>query len=154
MLSRKQQPDVLRPGALASRAAGRRSAFTVPELAATLILLGALMSAAMPLLRAIKEQRRASDRRLIATQEVANLMERFSAQPWNRIAQPEADKLALSATANEALREPKLKVTVEPVSTQPPSKRIHIEVRWKNRVGDFVSPLRLTAFVYHHEEPK
>lgn len=136
------------------RPGSRRTGFTLIELIGTMVLLGAAMALTLPLLRTVNLQRRAADRRLIAVQESANLMERFSAREWNDVTQAAADGLALSNDGKRTLPDSVLKVTVESTASEPQGKRIRIELRWKNAHGDLVAPVRLTAVVYRIEEPK
>ena len=132
----------------------RRGGFTLIEVVATTVMLGALMSMTVPLLHAVNAQRRHAAARQFAVQETANMMERFSARDWNDITPATAAKVELSETGKAMLRDASLTITVAPISAQPTSKRVHIELRWKNREGDFVVPVKLTTFVYRHKELK
>jgi prepilin-type N-terminal cleavage/methylation domain-containing protein len=116
------------------------SGFTLIELMVAMMMLGSLMVTLVPLLSWVNAQRRAAAARQVAIHEATNVLERFTARDW--------DDVTLSADAAALLREPRLKVTVQLVEKQPISKRIAVELRWKNRVGDDLSPVRLTSFVY------
>ena len=59
-----------------------------------------------------------------------------------------AAKWKLSPTTARSLREPVLKIAVTAVKDDPDAKRISLELRWKNREGDYVAPVRLTRFLY------
>lgn len=113
-----------------------------------MILLGGAMAIMVPLLGRVNAQRRAAESRRIAVQEAANILERFTVRDWDGVTQQAADAVRLSADANSALREPRLKVTVSALPQQPAAKRVLVELRWKNREGQDVSPARLVTFLY------
>lgn len=117
-----------------------------------MMMLGSLMAGLVPLLSWVHAQRRAADARQIAVHEVANVMERFSTRDWNDMTQAAADAVKLTPEAAGLLQEPQLKVIVEAVSKPSIAKRVTVELRWKNRQGNGVSPARLTSFVYHRSE--
>lgn len=132
-----------------SQGLARRSAgFTILELMVTLILLASVMATVVPLLSWVNAQRRAADARQVAVQEATNILERFSARDWDDVSQPSAIAVKLSADTAESLRDARLKVTVHWDPQQPTAKRITVELRWKNREGDELSPVRLTGFVF------
>jgi prepilin-type N-terminal cleavage/methylation domain-containing protein len=127
-----------------SRVAG----FTLIELMVAMMMLGSLMVTLVPLLSWVNAQRRAAAARQVAVHAAINVLEHFSARSWNDVTQDAADAVTLSVDSAALLREPRLKVTVQLVEKQPISKRIAVELRWKNRAGNDLSPVRLTSFVY------
>lgn len=143
--------------ALRTQRHSHRRGFTLVEMVVTAVLLSAVFIALVPLLGQVNTQRRAAEQRQFALQEAANILERFSAQPWQTVTGESASRVALSDDTQQLLREPQVTVTVNDASgtpSSPAAKRITVEVRWKNRVGDFVAPVRLTTWVYRHEEPR
>ena len=125
-----------------------RSGFTLVELIVTMVLLGVVMTTVVPLLGWVNVQRRAPDARLFAVQETANILERFTIRDWDEITQESADTIEISDHTAELLKEPSLKVTVQEMDSELPSRRISVELSWNNRAGDRVPPARLTSFVY------
>lgn len=122
--------------------------FTLLELTVAMLMLGGLTAMVVPLLSRVNAQRRAADARQIALQAAANVLERFAARDWDDVTQKAADAAKLSADSTASLRDARLKVTVHVDPKQPAAKRITVELRWKNREGDVLSPVRLTAFIY------
>jgi len=125
-----------------------RTGFTLVELIVTMILLGVVMTTVVPLLGWVYVQRRAADARLFAVQETANILERFTIRDWGEITQEAAEKIELSDQTAQWLKEPSLKVTVQEMDSELPSRRITVELSWNNRAGDRVTPARVTSFVY------
>ncbi|MCH8828906.1 MAG: type II secretion system protein [Planctomycetes bacterium] len=130
----------------------RAAGFTLLEMMVAMIMLGSLMATVVPLLSWVNVQRRAADARQVAVQEATNVLERFTAREWDEVTQEAADAVKLSADAAATLREARLQVTVHADQKQPLAKRITVLLRWKNRVGEDLSPVRLTSFVYRRSE--
>src|SRR5438445_497746 len=66
----------------------RARAFTMIEVALTVFLLAIAMTATVQVLGWVAAERRAVERRQWAVQEVANVMERLTAEPWDRDRRP------------------------------------------------------------------
>jgi prepilin-type N-terminal cleavage/methylation domain-containing protein len=122
--------------------------FTLVELIACTVLLGTVMVTMTPLLAWVASARRDASQRQLALAEAANILERFAAEDWEAITAERTEALTLSQACREGLRDPALRVSVVESSTEPPSKRISVELDWQNRVGDRLSPVRLAAWVY------
>ena len=63
----------------------KRRAFTAVEVALAVFLMAVAMTATVQVLGWVASERRAVERRQWAVQEVANLMERLTAAPWERV---------------------------------------------------------------------
>lgn len=126
----------------------RRSGVTLLETVVTLTLVVVLLSLIAPVTRWSNAQRRASDRRELAIQTAANVLERLSARDWNEITPAAADAVALPADAAAQLPEATLTIAVTPAETDPPAKRITVAIGWNNRAGRRVAPATLTAYVF------
>ena len=63
----------------------RRRAFTMVEVTLLAFLLAVAMTTTVQVLGWVATQRRAVERRQWAIQEVANLMEHLTAEPWDRV---------------------------------------------------------------------
>jgi len=129
-----------------------RAGFTLVELIATTVLLGAVMMSAAPLLGWISVVQRSSMQRQLALQEATNILERMSAQPWETITDETALAVTLSENTRHHLKQPKLTITVTNIETPLPAKRINLSLTWKNHADDFWAPVRLTTWVYQHKE--
>lgn len=129
-----------------------RPGFTLIELLVAMILLGIMMSTMVPLLGWSKKQREAANTRMVVVQETANILERFSARPWRKITPETAETIQLSDRTATLLSEPLLKITVIAVASDPPSKRINVELSWKNRQGKRLPAEQLTSFIYQPVE--
>jgi len=110
------------------------------------------MVTVVPLLGWVNTQRRAADARLFAIQETANILERFTIRDWDEISQESADKIEISDQTAQWLKQPSLNVTVLEMDSELPSRRITVELSWNNRVGDRVTPARVTSFVYRQSK--
>jgi type II secretory pathway pseudopilin PulG len=131
----------------------RRGTTTV-EVVVAGILLGTVMSIAVPALSWVVHERRAADRRQQATLEIENLMEEFTARGWDEITQETATKLELSEHVAQQLPESSLSCTVDSKPNETDAKRIHIEMAWSNRKGQTLAPVRLTTWVYRPGRPQ
>jgi hypothetical protein len=132
-----------------SARAGRRGSFLL-ELALSAAMLMIAMGLTVKVLGWVGAQRRASDRRQVAVQEVANLMERLSARPFESVTSGAARELPLSPRARQSLPGVELKVDV---STDSPaggsgSKRLALQLRWRGRSGEWDTPVHLTSWIY------
>jgi Tfp pilus assembly protein PilV len=126
-------------------------AFTVIEVTLSVLLLAIAMSATVQILGWVAVQRRAVERRQHAIQEVANLMEHLTAEPWDRVDSGSARRLALSEQLRRKLPEPELSIDVDEPEPDRGEKRLSIRLRWKNRAGAWEAPVRLTAWIARQE---
>jgi len=117
---------------------------------ATIVLMVA-MSLMLKILGTVALERRAADHRQRAGLEVANLMERITAQPYDLVTTELARKLTLSEPARESLRDFELAVEVKAenrdAAADRPGKRISIALRWHEPSGQWQSPVRLTSWI-------
>jgi prepilin-type N-terminal cleavage/methylation domain-containing protein len=125
-----------------------RRGYTLLELMTAMIVLGTATATIVPVIGWANAQRRAAESRQIAVLEASNIVERISAQNWDDVTPDAAAKVKLSPSAARSLRDPALTIRVEPVPDTRDVKRISLELRWKNREGDTVVPVRLTRFLY------
>jgi len=128
--------------------AARRRGFTMVEILASVVMLATAMSLTVQLLGALAAERRAAERRLCAVQEVANLMERVSARPWEEVTPESLRAVKLSPVALRALPGAELAATVDDASADEGEKRIDLRLKWRDRAGGWTAPVRLSAWVY------
>jgi hypothetical protein len=99
-------------------------------------------------------ERRATERRQRALFEVANLMERITANEFEQVTAGLAGRMTLSEEAQRALPDSQLAVDV---ANKGPgigrkAKRIAISLRWRGRSGEWERPVRLTSWIERREE--
>jgi Tfp pilus assembly protein PilV len=133
--------------AISSKSHRPRRAFTMVEVTLSVFLLVVAMTATVQILGAVATQRRAAERRQWAIQEVANLMEHLTAEPWDRVTADSALGLSLSEEIRRKLPEPELTVDVAETDRELGEKRLAIRLRWRNRSGTWEAPVRLTAWI-------
>lgn len=122
--------------------------FTLLELSVAGVLLAAAMVVSVQILGWIALERRAADRRQWATQEVSNVMEHLATRHWDDLTPETADGVQLSRQAQEVLPGAELHADVTSAQTEPGVRRITVELKWRNRAGEFDAPVRLTTWVY------
>ena len=142
--------ELTNSAALKTRPCRRGS--SIVEMIAAGVLLGVIFVTMVPVLSWAGAQRQSAEQRQWALQEVANLMERVSLQPWESLSEKTLSQLPLSEECRKRLRDANLAIRVVEEDPVPASKRVVLELRWKDRTGQTVSPIRLTAWFCRHEE--
>ena len=102
----------------------------------------------LQMLSAAAAQRRAAEERQTAIREAANLMERLGTVPFDRLTPEGVAAVQLSGEARRALPEAELEVQLSSPPGQPEAKRIVVLLRWQDRTGRFLRPVRLVAWRY------
>jgi prepilin-type N-terminal cleavage/methylation domain-containing protein len=125
-----------------------RTGFTLTELLAATVVLAAVMVASVQVLGSLARQRRAAERRQWAMEEVANIMERLTVQPWDRLTTEHVQAFEISQAARAVLPDVALACEVLPEPGEHASKRITLELAWRDRAGEREKPVRLTAWIY------
>jgi hypothetical protein len=142
----KQSPSRFRsrPG----RAGPPRAGYSLIELTIAGLLLGTAMGLIAPSLIWVARERRAAERRQEALQEVQNILERLTAQPWESVTSEAAGRIRLDERLSSQLPEARLTVEVSMLPDDPDAKRLFVELRWVNGPGKNAAPVRLTAWIY------
>lgn len=130
------------------------------ELSAATVLVGALMVIGLQMLGSMKNNLRETERRSVAVQLVANLMEQATLMDPAKLAQMTEEErraigLHLAPEHAEMLPEAKLTIESEPAHTgdgEPKSHRVVVTLTWLTHAGQEASPLRLVAWVTDREE--
>lgn len=132
------------------RMAGRdhRRGFSLMEIIAAAGLLSVIMLVTVPSLRWVAAGRRDAAQRQLASQELANVMERVLARESSALTPEAVATEELSAEAKARLPGGELKVTVTATDDSPPAKRVTAELRWNDATGQSMAPMRLTAWKY------
>jgi type II secretory pathway pseudopilin PulG len=131
----------------------RRGSLLVEVGVAMVILTVALVAIAQTL-GMVALQRRESERRLLAMQAAANLMEQIAAQPFGQITTERVAALKLPDELQQALPDARLDIDVTPTADEPAGKRIRIDLAWTNRAGQQDAPVRLVAWKFQPREPQ
>lgn len=126
-----------------------RRGFSVFEVSASAVLVLALVSGSLELVRrtlSIQEESRRDD---IAQCEVANLMETVAIVPWKRLTEDDLSRLTMSDTALGELHDPRLEVRVERTEGDTDGKRVLLRLSWSNpHQHDHRSAKELTCWRY------
>ena len=114
------------------------------------VMLVIAMTLTVKVLGWVAMERRASDRRQWAAQEVCNVMERVTARPYDAVSRGSVGDVALSPQARELLPGAELKVEVaedDPAGGKG-SKRVSVLLRWHDRSGGWDAPAHLTSWIH------
>ncbi len=128
----------------------RRGSMLIEVTMATVILI-VIMSVALKVLGVAAHERVAVERRQRAVLEVANVMERLAADPFDEVTPERAQRMTLSDAARHGLPGCELKVDLSPSETAAKggaAKRITVQLRWRDRSGEWAGPVRLTSWIY------
>ncbi len=123
-----------------------RRAFTLLELIAASVLIGAMLMLCLQVLTATAAARRRAETRLIAMQQSANVMERLAAVPWEDLSEENIEKLELEKLVRRLLPDAQLDIELATPPDEPPAKRITVSIGWSDRAGQAVGPVRLVAW--------
>jgi prepilin-type N-terminal cleavage/methylation domain-containing protein len=143
------------PHRYASTARSVRSArrgFTMLELSICVGLLTVGLVLTLQLLSWIAAERRSAAYRQWALREADNLMERVTSMPWDSVTRERVESLEPAKRTERELPGGRLTCDIAESSAEPKSKRVTIEVRWKNRAGDDDAPVRITAWISRQEQ--
>jgi hypothetical protein len=111
-----------------------------------LLILGVAVTSLAKLLSAAAAQRRASEQRRLALQEVANLAERIALIPYGEVSTENLAALKPSGELLAAVPLARLTATQSPQAGPPEHKRVRLEVLWTDAAGQPVDPVGLTLW--------
>jgi hypothetical protein len=119
------------------------------EMTIAAAMLTVAMAMTVKVLGYAGQHRRSADQRQRALLEVANLMERITAGPFDEVTEERARRLSIAPEAAGSL--PGAELAVEVKEERPGSdrstKRIAVRLRWKGRSGEWEAPVRLTTWI-------
>lgn len=124
-----------------------RRGFTLVEMMVAGVLLMTIAMVVVPSIYWVHRQHRQTEHRQLAIVEVENMMERVVALPFNDISQTKVDKFVLSESALSQLVNPKLEIKISDSNGLLQTKKIQIQLEWKNYQGMNMAPVRLTSWV-------
>ncbi len=132
------------------RTAARRGSMLAEVGIATLVLM-VVMGLMVKVLSTVARERRAAEHRQRGLFEVANLMERITAHPFDEVTPELARGMSLSESARSSLRDCELAIDVsaaeKAVTAGRRAKRVAIRLRWRGPAGQWQSPVRLTSWI-------
>ncbi len=150
MLAVGKSAGFTQPGGGRSACRRQRRGSLLAEVAMSSVLLMIAMTLTVKVLSWVGAERRASDRRQWATQEVSNLMEQATSRPFEDVTVTSLRNLKISPQARALL--PDAELTAEVAENDhaggPGSKRLAMRLKWHNRSGEWDAPVRLTAWIY------
>jgi len=126
----------------------RRRGFSLMEITAAGILLVAMLVVCMQFFRATAIQRRGLQARRVAIREVANVMERLCARPWQELTLEGVRDAEPSAEVQRLLPDSALEIDVTQPNGEPDEKRIAVVLRWPAGPEQPDRSVRLVAWKY------
>jgi hypothetical protein len=111
-------------------------------------LLAVLLAVCVQLLSVTALERRDIERRAIAMEEAANLIERVAAMPYTDITPEALKKIKLSPDVEQILPGGSAQLSVDAEEGEVPAKRVHVAIQWSTPAGTTETPARLTYWVY------
>jgi len=126
----------------------RRGSLLAEVAMATVVLMIA-MTLTVKVLGWVGLERRAAERRQRALMEVANVMERITAYPFEEVTPALASRITLSETARRLLPDSELVLDVSDGASAAgrTARRIAIRLRWRGSGGEWDAPIRLTSWI-------
>jgi hypothetical protein len=103
------------------------------------------------LLLRVAEGRRLAREQQTARQEVANALERMSAERWEDITAERAAAIELSTAARQVVPSGALAVEVSPVPSDAGCRRVTARFTWRDRRGNPRPALQASAWVHRRE---
>lgn len=129
----------------------RRAGFTIVELIATLILLGVVFTVSISILLAVTHSRRVAEQRQFAMQYAANLLEQAASRQWSQLTPGPQQLNPIPPDLATVLPDLEQSVEVTDLQKDFHSRQIAVTIRWKDRQGQYVAPMRLTGWAYPQE---
>lgn len=131
-----------------------RPGFTLIETIAALVVLAAAMTAVVQTVAVVSRQRQLTERRALAVQEAANVMERVYGLPWSELTPERAAQETLSPVCRQRLPAAALKVTVQATGDPPNQKSLLVELDWQDADGGRNRPVSLAAWRFQSREAR
>lgn len=130
----------------------RRRGISVLEVTLALLVLGVAITGLLQLIATAAAQRRVSETRRLAAQEVANQAERVALLSWDELTAERLAAVQPSELLLASVPSAKLQATVTAEAGPPEAKRVRIEVQWTDATGQSPAPIGLT--VWKHRTPE
>ncbi len=138
----------------ARRSRGSRRGFTLVELATSVLLLGSVMLMAIPLIQFVLAERVQTDLQQFVLWELENSLEVLAAQPAEKLTAESVAATPVPEAIKARLPEVQWKLQLTEIAAAegaPAARRLNGEVRWKDRRGQWLAPVRLTTWIHAGE---
>jgi prepilin-type N-terminal cleavage/methylation domain-containing protein len=129
-----------------------RRGFTITEVVVAMVLLTVAIALVAQTVAAVGRQSLVVQRKATAIQEAANLLEQTLAVPWDELTEENVAKRQPSDPFRQRFPAALVQVTVTPTEDPGRGKRVRVEIRWPDRNGRRIEPVRLTAWRFAVEE--
>jgi hypothetical protein len=123
----------------------------IAEVAICIVILTISMAMVAQCVVWLASERRGAERRQLAFQEAANVMEQLNTRSWESLTTDALKSISLSSAAKQGLSQAKLTVNVTPVAGDPASKKVNVEITWQSESGQPARPLRLMSWVHRRK---
>ncbi len=130
----------------------RRRGYLLVEVFVALAILAALFVLVIQMVSTTARERRANERRAIALEHAANLLERASAIPYEQLSAESLREMAISSDAGQLLPEGDVRWTVDEEGSELPAKRVGVELTWRAPHGRSDAPVRLVTWAFPQSE--
>jgi len=118
------------------------------EVIAACGLTAVLLALCVQMLSLTALERRHIERRAIALQEAANLLERASALPFDELSDAKLAELTITPEVREILPQAKSAFIVSDEPGDLPTRRVRLEIHWQGRGTRKEAPARLTFWAF------
>lgn len=132
--------------AISARLAIRRRGSMFIETAIGIALAVIVMISVAQLVAVIAKQRREIAHTRLATQEVANVMERVIVLSWDDLTNDAIAGMDVADLSTVALDDPQLSIDVAELNAELPTKQVEIALSWRDFANRRVEPVRLVAW--------
>jgi len=118
--------------------------FSLLEMAVAGVLMAILLSLCLKMLSATAIERQSVEKRLLAMQEAANLIERIAALPSNELTPERLALLQQTSAAPQILPGGVAQVSLESDQPDAQARQVRVEIRWGIRPEDAEAPVSLS----------
>jgi Tfp pilus assembly protein PilW len=122
------------------------------EAIAAIAIAAAVLTGVVQLLVLANRQLRISQQHALAAREAGNLMEDLMSRPWTEVTPDSASSVQLSQWCRDSLPDARLRVEVAAEGDADETRRIGIQIDWRNAANQRGQPVRLTAWRHRYEE--
>lgn len=132
--------------------ADNRSGALLLELVVSGLVLGIVLSTAIPMLGWVARERKLNQQREAAILEAGNLMEEIALMPWDELSSERLSQRSLSPGLLKHIPDAQLTAKVDLDPAEPRMKRVHLELRWETAPGKAAPPVKLTGWFANREK--
>lgn len=131
---------------------GSKNGFTLAELMIALGLLAAAGAVMAPLIVAVAAQRQAAEERQLGLILAENRLDGLLTKSWNELMPAAAETFSATNTDSLPVSLTDLQERIAIIDRPDDAARqVVVELRWKNRAGDFTTPVRIAGWKFAEE---